>query len=74
MSEPKKLVALESFCYPFGSRNLKPGDVFEAVTPLDADALILTKRAREFTEPEETKPRQRGKYQTRVMQSDAEAA
>jgi hypothetical protein len=74
MSEAKKLVALEQFVYPFGTRILKPGDVFEAVSDRDREALLLTKRARDFTEPDDIKPRARGRYPTRVMQPDTEAA
>lgn len=44
--DSRDMVALESFSYPFGSRDLKPGDRFRAVSDLDAHALALTRRAR----------------------------
>lgn len=60
----RDMVALQSFAYPYGTRDLKPGDEFSAVSDADAYALTLTGRARLRT-PEEPAPRR--KYNRRDM-------
>ena len=43
------MVALRPFTYPYGTRDLKPGDAFRAVTSTDASALQITGMARSQT-------------------------
>lgn len=71
----RAMVALEAFNYPFGSRDLAPGDAFEALSDGDAHALRLTRKARDaaLEDPETSKASTceksggQGKYKRRDM-------
>ena len=68
----RKLIALETFVYPYGSKVLRPGDRFEAVSDSDAEGLKLARRAKDDDEAaiEEAKPK-RGTYKRRDMTAES---
>lgn len=77
----RKLIALETFCYPYGRETVKRGQRFEAVSDTDAEALVLVRKARlddgtaekgAITEAEARI--RRGRYKTRDMQADERTA
>jgi len=77
--QSRTLIALESFSYFGGSKNLKPGDRFEAASDSDVDALTLTNRARRATPADEAQgesdaAKNRGTYKTRDMKAERKAA
>ena len=69
----RAMVALERFPYPYGARDLAPGDIFEAVSETDAHALRLTGRARDASSSDSEKaasaekPAAPGRYKRRDM-------
>lgn len=74
----RKLIALDTFCYPYGRETVKKGQRFEAVSDADAEGLVLAQRARPddgtaekgaITEAEARI--RRGRYKTRDLTADA---
>ena len=74
----RKLIALDTFCYPYGRETVTKGQRFEAVSDADAEGLCLARRARPddgttdkgaVTEAEANI--RRGKYKTRALQAGA---
>ena len=64
----RKLIALDTFCYPYGRETVQKGQRFEAVSDADAEALVLAQKARR----DDGVPEQRrGRYKTRDLQADA---
>lgn len=80
----RKLIALEPFSYFGGSRNMLPGEAFEAASDNDAYALTLARRARLATAEDDVTARaepavesakaKSGTYKTRDMQAGRKAA
>lgn len=74
----RKLIALDTFCYPYGRETVTRGQRFEAVSDADAEALVLAQKARPddgtsekgaITEAEARI--RRGRYKTRDLQAGA---
>ena len=72
----RSMVALERFSYPYGTRDLSPGDVFEAVSDGDAHALRLAGRARDVSsgDSEKTVPASKSAGPGRYARRDMAAA
>lgn len=70
----RQLIALETFPYPYGGGPVEKGQRFEPVNERDAEALLLTRRAREDDGTAEKgavtdAEAKRRKYKTRDMQA-----